>query len=179
MIKLNTYQTIDQYKTDVILWRISVLYQKRFRLKGVISTHGGIIIPHNMVYKVHCAEKINFMLFYKCKSSITRFTVKPNQLMLLIKVVLQITVIVADKEPILSFPIWYKLSIKVKFTVLFISGWYVFQSPPVPWKSIVTSMPFWAILIAHMGQNYGYETLMTELPTFMKQVLHFNIKEVF
>lgn len=65
----------------------------------------GIIIPHNMVYKVHCGEKINFMLFYKCKSSITRLTVKPNQLMLLIKVLLQITVIVADKEPILSFPI--------------------------------------------------------------------------
>lgn len=136
-------------------------------------------LPHNMVYKVHCGEKINFMLFYKCKSSMTRLTVKPNQLMLLVKVLLQITVIVADKEPILSFPIWYKLRIKFKFTVLFISDCYVFQSPPVPWKSIVTSMPFWAILIAHMGQNYGYETLMTELPTFMKQVLHFNIKEVF
>lgn len=40
------------------------------------------------------------------------------------------------------------------------------------------SAPFWAILVAHMGQNYGYETLMTELPTFMKQVLHFNIKAV-
>ncbi|XP_039292775.1 putative inorganic phosphate cotransporter isoform X1 [Nilaparvata lugens] len=51
------------------------------------------------------------------------------------------------------------------------------SSPPVPWKSILKSLPFWAILIAHMGQNYGYETLMTELPTFMKQVLHFNIKE--
>ncbi|KAF7994577.1 hypothetical protein HCN44_004049 [Aphidius gifuensis] len=50
------------------------------------------------------------------------------------------------------------------------------SSPPVPWGSIITSLPFWAILIAHMGQNYGYETLMTELPTFMKQILHFNIK---
>ncbi|XP_053981510.1 putative inorganic phosphate cotransporter [Hylaeus volcanicus] len=50
------------------------------------------------------------------------------------------------------------------------------SSPPVPWRSIVTSLPFWAILIAHMGQNYGYETLMTELPTFMKQILHFDIK---
>ncbi|XP_015522232.1 putative inorganic phosphate cotransporter isoform X1 [Neodiprion pinetum] len=50
------------------------------------------------------------------------------------------------------------------------------SSPPVPWKSILTSLPFWAILIAHMGQNYGYETLMTELPTFMKQILHFDIK---
>lgn len=29
-----------------------------------------------------------------------------------------------------------------------------------------------------MGQNYGYETLMTELPTYMKQVLRFSIKEV-
>ncbi|XP_066595755.1 putative inorganic phosphate cotransporter isoform X2 [Prorops nasuta] len=49
-------------------------------------------------------------------------------------------------------------------------------SPPVPWKSIFTSLPFWAILIAHMGHNYGYETLMTELPTFMKQILHYEIK---
>ncbi|XP_061938507.1 putative inorganic phosphate cotransporter isoform X4 [Apis cerana] len=50
------------------------------------------------------------------------------------------------------------------------------SSPPVPWFSIVTSLPFWAILIAHMGQNYGYETLMTELPTFMKQILNFDIE---
>lgn len=52
------------------------------------------------------------------------------------------------------------------------------SSPPIPWKAIATSFPFWAILLAHMGHNYGYETLMTELPTFMKQVLHFNIKDV-
>jgi hypothetical protein len=53
-----------------------------------------------------------------------------------------------------------------------------FQSPPIPYKAIMTSLPFFAILIAHMGQNYGYETLMTELPTYMKQVLRFSIKEV-
>lgn len=52
------------------------------------------------------------------------------------------------------------------------------SSPPIPWSKIGKSLPFWAILIAHMGHNYGYETLMTELPTFMKQVLHFNIKNV-
>ncbi|XP_052131914.1 putative inorganic phosphate cotransporter [Frankliniella occidentalis] len=51
------------------------------------------------------------------------------------------------------------------------------SSPPIPWVSILKSMPFWAILMAHIGQNYGYETLMTELPTFMKQVLHFDIKQ--
>ncbi|XP_034254262.1 putative inorganic phosphate cotransporter isoform X2 [Thrips palmi] len=50
------------------------------------------------------------------------------------------------------------------------------QTPPIPWMSVLKSMPFWAILVAHMGQNYGYETLLTELPTYMKQVLHFSIK---
>jgi hypothetical protein len=55
---------------------------------------------------------------------------------------------------------------------------FLFQSPKVPWLSIVKSLPFWAILMAHMGQNYGYETLMTELPSFMKQVLHFNLQDV-
>lgn len=29
-----------------------------------------------------------------------------------------------------------------------------------------------------MAQNYGYEFLMTELPTYMKQILRFSIKEV-
>ncbi|XP_028136345.2 putative inorganic phosphate cotransporter isoform X1 [Diabrotica virgifera virgifera] len=49
--------------------------------------------------------------------------------------------------------------------------------PPIPWMSILTSMPFYAILLAHMGHNYGYETLMTELPTYMKQIHHFSIKD--
>lgn len=48
--------------------------------------------------------------------------------------------------------------------------------PVVPWLQILLSPAAWAVLFAHMGQNYGYETLMTELPTFMKQVLHFDIK---
>lgn len=51
-----------------------------------------------------------------------------------------------------------------------------FQSPPIPFKAIIKSLPFYAILLAHMGHNYGYETLMTELPTYMKQVLRFSLK---
>lgn len=50
------------------------------------------------------------------------------------------------------------------------------KSPPIPFKAIFKSLPFYAILIAHMGHNYGYETLMTELPTYMKQVLRFSLK---
>lgn len=51
------------------------------------------------------------------------------------------------------------------------------RSPKIPWSDVLTSMPFYAILLAHMAQNYGYEFLMTELPTYMKQVLRFSIKE--
>ncbi|XP_023161684.2 putative inorganic phosphate cotransporter isoform X1 [Drosophila hydei] len=55
-------------------------------------------------------------------------------------------------------------------------GTDVIKSPPIPFKSIMKSLPFYAILFAHMGHNYGYETLMTELPTYMKQVLRFSLK---
>ncbi|KAF2897580.1 hypothetical protein ILUMI_08595 [Ignelater luminosus] len=47
--------------------------------------------------------------------------------------------------------------------------------PPTPWKSIVSSLPVWAILIAHSGQNWGFSTLLTNIPTYMGKVLGFDI----
>lgn len=38
--------------------------------------------------------------------------------------------------------------------------------------------PILNVCLFSMAQNYGYETLMTELPTYMKQVLRFSIKTV-
>lgn len=49
--------------------------------------------------------------------------------------------------------------------------------PPVPWKKVLTSTPFWGILIAHVCNNWGWYMLLIELPFYMKQVLQFNIKE--
>ena len=49
--------------------------------------------------------------------------------------------------------------------------------PPTPWKSIFTSLPFLAILVAHTCNNWGWYMLLIELPFYMKQVLKFNIKE--
>ncbi|CAG0885884.1 unnamed protein product [Darwinula stevensoni] len=46
----------------------------------------------------------------------------------------------------------------------------------VPWRSVFTSMPFYAIMVAHMCNNWGWYMLLVELPTFMKQVLGFDIK---
>ncbi|EDV44411.1 uncharacterized protein Dana_GF20342 [Drosophila ananassae] len=48
---------------------------------------------------------------------------------------------------------------------------------PMPYLKIIRAMPFYAILVAHAGQNYGYETLMTMLPTYMDTVLKVNIRE--
>ncbi|XP_053609698.1 putative inorganic phosphate cotransporter [Plodia interpunctella] len=46
----------------------------------------------------------------------------------------------------------------------------------IPWKNIWTSMPFWAILLAHCGQSLGFWTLLTEMPSYMAYVLNVNIK---
>lgn len=46
-----------------------------------------------------------------------------------------------------------------------------------PWKEISMSLPVWAILVAHSGQNWGFWTLLTEIPLFMDKILKFNIKD--
>lgn len=48
----------------------------------------------------------------------------------------------------------------------------------VPWVSILTSPCVWAIIIVHGCSVFGYFTIVNQLPTYMKNILHFNIKEV-
>ncbi|XP_016938903.2 putative inorganic phosphate cotransporter [Drosophila suzukii] len=50
------------------------------------------------------------------------------------------------------------------------------ETGKIPFLGIAKSPAFYAILVAHAGQNYGYETLMTMLPTYMYRVLDVNIK---
>ncbi|KAJ8979410.1 hypothetical protein NQ317_015842 [Molorchus minor] len=47
----------------------------------------------------------------------------------------------------------------------------------VPWLKILTSLPVWAIIVTHGCSVFGYFTVVNQLPTYMKDVLHFNIKE--
>lgn len=47
-----------------------------------------------------------------------------------------------------------------------------------PWKAIFTSMPFYAILLVHSAHNWGFWTLLTEMPTYMKGALGYDIKQV-
>lgn len=52
------------------------------------------------------------------------------------------------------------------------------HSLPLPWAKVLTSVPFLALMIVHCGHNFGYYTLLTEIPSFMSHVLKFEIKEV-
>ncbi|XP_015371893.1 PREDICTED: putative inorganic phosphate cotransporter [Diuraphis noxia] len=45
-----------------------------------------------------------------------------------------------------------------------------------PWKSIFTSLPVWATTLAHIGHNWGFWLLLTEMPTFIHTVLKFDIR---
>ncbi|KAG5861916.1 hypothetical protein JTB14_010573 [Gonioctena quinquepunctata] len=46
---------------------------------------------------------------------------------------------------------------------------------PTPWKSIFTSVPVITLIITHMGQNWGFWTLLTEIPSFLQNILNLNI----
>ncbi|KRT78806.1 membrane transporter [Oryctes borbonicus] len=48
----------------------------------------------------------------------------------------------------------------------------------VPWKKILESKPFWAILVAHTCSNWGFYMLLLNMPLFMKQVLKFTMAQV-
>ncbi|XP_050534001.1 putative inorganic phosphate cotransporter isoform X2 [Daktulosphaira vitifoliae] len=50
------------------------------------------------------------------------------------------------------------------------------QKLPTPWVQIVKSIPMWAILIAHLSQNWGFWVLLTYMPSYLSYVLKFNIK---
>ncbi|GBM03528.1 Putative inorganic phosphate cotransporter [Araneus ventricosus] len=48
---------------------------------------------------------------------------------------------------------------------------------PIPWKSILTSVHMWGLIVTHFGQNWGFYTLLTDMPTYLSNVLHFNIEK--
>ncbi|XP_072157143.1 putative inorganic phosphate cotransporter isoform X2 [Bemisia tabaci] len=46
-----------------------------------------------------------------------------------------------------------------------------------PWRHILTSLPVWAVVVAHTAHNWGFWLLLTEMPQFFSSVLKINIKE--
>ncbi|XP_034671886.1 putative inorganic phosphate cotransporter isoform X2 [Drosophila subobscura] len=46
----------------------------------------------------------------------------------------------------------------------------------IPWRSLLSSVPLWAILLTQCGQGWAFYTQLTELPTYMSNILHFDIQ---
>ncbi|TRY97193.1 hypothetical protein DNTS_015798 [Danionella cerebrum] len=51
------------------------------------------------------------------------------------------------------------------------------SSDYIPWLAILKSMPLWAIVVAHFSYNWTFYTLLTLLPTYMKDILGFSIQQ--
>ncbi|XP_044272566.1 sialin-like isoform X2 [Tribolium madens] len=47
----------------------------------------------------------------------------------------------------------------------------------VPWYSIMTSAPVLALIAAQIGHDWGFFTMVTDLPKYMKDVLKFNVAQ--
>lgn len=47
----------------------------------------------------------------------------------------------------------------------------------LPWKAVFTSVPMWALIITTCGQSWVFYTQLSELPTYMSNILHFDIQQ--
>ncbi|XP_042203099.1 putative inorganic phosphate cotransporter [Homarus americanus] len=45
----------------------------------------------------------------------------------------------------------------------------------IPWKAIFTAPPMWAGMGMCLGTSFGFFTLLTELPTYLSNIQHFDI----
>jgi hypothetical protein len=49
--------------------------------------------------------------------------------------------------------------------------------PPFPLRAALGSLPFSATIVAHFCFNWGYYSMLSLLPKYMSDVLHFEIKK--
>ncbi|XP_066986838.1 sialin-like [Macrobrachium rosenbergii] len=49
--------------------------------------------------------------------------------------------------------------------------------PSVPFRRIATSMPVWANIVCDIGNSFGFSLCITHIPTYMKNILGFSIRE--
>jgi ACS family sodium-dependent inorganic phosphate cotransporter len=49
------------------------------------------------------------------------------------------------------------------------------KNTKTPWLAIFTSMPVYAVSVAHFAYAWGYYTLLTQLPSYMRDIVHFDL----
>ncbi|XP_061387037.1 putative inorganic phosphate cotransporter [Musca vetustissima] len=50
------------------------------------------------------------------------------------------------------------------------------QQIPIPWKAILHSPPFWALLIVRVAENWGFSAIQAKLPAYMNGVFGMDMK---
>ncbi|KAK2572965.1 Vesicular glutamate transporter 2 [Acropora cervicornis] len=50
------------------------------------------------------------------------------------------------------------------------------EDVPIPWKSILTSVPVWGIMFGNLASDWGLYTILICLPMFLLDILHFDIQ---
>jgi hypothetical protein len=50
------------------------------------------------------------------------------------------------------------------------------QAPP--FKSILRSVPFWAMVVTFFGYSWGFFTLISEIPTYLNNIQHIPLSSV-
>jgi len=51
------------------------------------------------------------------------------------------------------------------------------SSNVIPWGRFFTSTPFWALIIIHVCNNWGFYILLMWLPTYLKENLHYDLEK--
>ncbi|XP_017767230.1 PREDICTED: putative inorganic phosphate cotransporter isoform X2 [Eufriesea mexicana] len=51
------------------------------------------------------------------------------------------------------------------------------KPPSVPWRHVLKSVPVWALIAAQVGHDWGFFTLVNDLPKYMSNVLKYSIKD--
>lgn len=51
------------------------------------------------------------------------------------------------------------------------------ELPPIPWMKILRSVPFWALLITQIGNDWAFYTIVNDLPTFFATILHMEVEK--
>ncbi|XP_069991882.1 sialin [Penaeus vannamei] len=50
------------------------------------------------------------------------------------------------------------------------------KTPPIPMKQMLTSLPVWSVIFSAVGNNWGFYTLLSIVPLYMKTIMHKDIK---
>ncbi|XP_054284537.1 putative inorganic phosphate cotransporter isoform X1 [Macrosteles quadrilineatus] len=48
---------------------------------------------------------------------------------------------------------------------------------PTPWKAMALSIPLWGLIIGQIGHDWALFTIQTDLPKYMKSVMHFTVAQ--